>query len=211
MKSKTTLRSLTRTTLFALIVALPIVSNSQAVAAPKATPSKGGAKTEKPVEKNANGAPKQKNGLDFANNPDFGKLPTYIKADSLVLKQQERNFMYQGNVESKHGDMTIVSNTLEGNYDQQNRIQQLIAKTNVLITKGDTIRGTCERAIYEAAKDTVTLTENPELTQNGSVLTGDTIVIYLKENRSEATGQVRVKMVDKKLGENVIGQAAGKS
>jgi lipopolysaccharide transport protein LptA len=102
--------------------------------------------------------------------------------------------------------MTITSDTLEGNYDQQNKIQKLTAKTNVLILKGDAIRGTSELAVYQAAQDVVTLTENPELSQNGSVLTADAIKIFLKDNRSEASGQVRVKMIDKKLGDSILGQ-----
>jgi lipopolysaccharide export system protein LptA len=142
--------------------------------------------------------------LKGLSSPDFNKLPTYVKSDSLALKQVERYFIYSGNVEAKHGDLTITSQTLEGNYDQNNKIQKLTAKTNVLITKGDTIRGTSEIAVYDAATDTVTMTENPELTQNGSVLTADAIKVFMKENRSEASGQVRVKMIDKKLGEKPI-------
>ena len=146
--------------------------------------------------------------LPLGTSPDFGKLPTYIKSDSLQLKQSERYFVYSGNVEMKHGDMTITSNTLEGSYDEQNKLKKLIAKTNVLIVKGDGIRGTGELATYEAAANTVTLTENPELSQNGSVLTADAIKIFLKDNRSEATGQVRVKMIDKNVNTDLLG--AGK-
>ncbi len=142
-------------------------------------------------------AKKTSNPLGSAVSPDFSKLPTFIKSDSLRLDNDKRYFVYTGNVEVKHGDLTMTSNTLEGYYDQDNKIQKLVAKTGVLILKGDTIRGTCELATYEAASDLLTLTENPELTQEGSVLTGDTIKVFLKENRSEATGQVRVKMLDK--------------
>lgn len=144
--------------------------------------------------------------LPLGTSPDFGKLPTYIKSDTLQLKQSERYFVYSGNVEMKHGDMTITSNTLEGTYDELNKLKKLVAKTNVLIVKGEGIRGTGELATYEAAANTVTLTENPELSQNGSVLTADAIKIFLKDNRSEATGQVRVKMIDKNLGDDPLGK-----
>lgn len=128
----------------------------------------------------------------------FDKLPTYIKSDTLTLKSEEKLFVYSGNVEVLQGDMTLTSDILEGTYDENNKIQQLVARQNVVIIKGDGIRAHGERATYEAATETVLLTENPELQQNGSVLTADLIKIFLKENRSAAEGSVRVKLVSDK-------------
>lgn len=125
----------------------------------------------------------------------FDKLPTYIKSDNLNLKSKERVFVYTGNVEVKQGDMTLTSDMLEGTYDENNRIKQLVAKQNVVILKGE-IRAHGEKATYDAATEIVVLTENPELQQNGSVLTADLIKIFLKENRSSAEGAVRVKLVN---------------
>lgn len=180
-------------------VALTLAANAHAAPAAKEDPAKAPAASTEAAKSDAP--------FGMKTSPDFGKLPTYIKADSLTLNQEKRTFMYSGNVEVKQGDMTITANTLEGNYSEGNKIQQLTAKTNVLITKGQDIRGTCELAVYEAAKETVTLTQNPELTQNGSVLTGDNIIIHLRENRSEATGQVRVKMIDKGGSGDLMAQA----
>ena len=132
---------------------------------------------------------------------DFGKEPTYIKSDSLTLKSEERVFVYTGNVEVKQGDMTLTSDNLEGTYDKDNKIEKLTAFSNVVIIKGEDMRATSEKAIYEAKSETVVLTENPELQQNGSVLTADLIRIFLKENRSAAEGSVRVKLVKKEDGE----------
>ncbi len=125
-------------------------------------------------------------------------LPTYIKSDSLTVKSEERTFVYSGNVEVQQGDMTITSDFLDGFYDENNKIQQLVARANVVIIKGESIRAHGERATYESSTETVVLTENPELQQNGSVLSADLIRIFLKENRSTAEGAVRVKVVDEK-------------
>lgn len=133
---------------------------------------------------------------------DFDKLPTYIKADTLLLKSAEHIFVYNGNVEVKHGDMIITSDSLEGKYDQSNQIQQLVALKNVTITRGEDVRANGERAVYEKSTESVTLTENPELVQNGSVLSADTIKIFLKENRSVAEGEVRVKLIKKETKPN---------
>jgi lipopolysaccharide export system protein LptA len=125
-------------------------------------------------------------------------LPTYIKSDTLTLKSEERVFQYSGNVEVKQGDFTLTSDILDGKYDANNKIQELVARQNVVIIKGENIRGHGERATYDAATETVVITENPELQQNDSVLTADLIRIFLKENRSTAEGAVRVKLVNDK-------------
>jgi lipopolysaccharide transport protein LptA len=156
---------------------------AKAVATPVATPTE--SKKEKP--KDALGA----------LQGDMGKEPTYIKSDSLTLKSGERVFIYPGNVEVKQGDMTLTSDLLEGRYSEDNKIQQLIASSKVVIVKGENIKGNSEKAIYDAATDTVTMTENPELEQSGSVLTADVIKIFLKDDRSTAEGDVRVKLIKK--------------
>lgn len=128
---------------------------------------------------------------------DFNSGPTYIKSDTLSLKSVQRQFVYNGNVEVKQGDMTLTSDTLEGSYDKDNKIEKLTALKNVVIIKGEEMRATSEKAVYEAKSETVVLTDNPELQQNGSVLTADLIRIFLKENTSTAEGAVRVKLIKK--------------
>lgn len=123
------------------------------------------------------------------------KSPTYVKADLLTLFSKDRKFVYSGNVEVRQDDMTLVSDSMEGFYDEKNQIKTISMLKNVTITKGDTMKGSGERADYDQASDTVLLSENPEMQQNGSVLTADRIRIFLKENRSVAEGQVRVKLL----------------
>jgi lipopolysaccharide transport protein LptA len=128
----------------------------------------------------------------FRNN----KEPTYIKSDMLKLDMKARTFIYTGSVEAKNADMTIYCDKLEGNYNEQNQVEQLTALKNVLVLKGETIRATGGRGVYSRAADTVVLTENPELIQSGNVLTADAVTINLTENRSSADGRVRVKLVN---------------
>ncbi len=125
----------------------------------------------------------------------MGKEPTYIKSDSLSLRAKDRVFVYTGNVEVVQGDMTLTADTIEGTYNDQNKIDTLTAKSNVTIIKGDGIKAHSETARYDAKNATMILTDNPELSQNGSLLTADVITIFLNENRSTAEGQVRVKLL----------------
>lgn len=128
---------------------------------------------------------------------NFGKEPTYVKSDTLTLKGEERVFAYEGNVEVQQGDMTLTAAIVEGSYNEQNEIETLTARTNVVIVKGPEIRASGERAIFDNKSQVVTLTDNPELQQEGSVLTADVIKVFLAENRSAAEGNVRVKLVKK--------------
>lgn len=127
-------------------------------------------------------------------NADFNNEPTYISSISLTLHSEKREFVYKKNVELIQGDMNLTSATLEGTYDENNKIIQMTAKTNVIITKGEGIRATGEQGVYESATETFTLTGSPELIQENSVLTADKIIIFLNEDRSEAEGNVRVKI-----------------
>ena len=139
-------------------------------------------------------------GLNIGEN--MGKLPTYIRSDNLTVNNQDRTFTYSGNVEVTQGDLILTSNNLQGKYDKDNQITQITARQNVTIVKGEGIRATGELAVYDRANDTIVLTDNPELKQGASVLTADRIRIFLKENRSVAEGQVRVKVVRDDKGQN---------
>lgn len=129
-------------------------------------------------------------------NDNSKNEPTDISADSLSLFSKERRFVYTGNVEVVKGEMKLTAKELEGFYDEQNQIQQLVAKIDVLITKGPTIKASGNRATYERKSETLTLSENPTLEQTGSILTADRIIIHLNEDRSTAEGKVHVKLVN---------------
>lgn len=129
-----------------------------------------------------------------AKDEDFGKLPTNITSDTLTLNAKTRVFTYKGNVVVTQGDMTLTSKSVEGNYNDQNQIQKIIARGDVVITKQE-IKATSQLATYDAVSSIVTLTDNPQLQQGESVLIADRIKVYLNEDRSQAEGNVRVTFV----------------
>lgn len=120
--------------------------------------------------------------------------PTYINSNSVQLDSASRTFVYTGSVEVTQGDMRLTSDILEGNYTEKNEIEQLTARRNVTITKGPNVKAKSNKAVFDAKTEIVTLTENPEIVQESSTLTADKVRVYLKEDRSEAEGQVRVKL-----------------
>ena len=121
--------------------------------------------------------------------------PIYIKSNTLTLDSKGRTFTYDGNVEVVQGDLTITAATMIGVYDEKNRIRTITCKDNVVITKGADMKANANRALYNVLVGTIELTENPELINKGNALSADKITIFVEEERSEAEGDVRVRVV----------------
>ncbi len=144
------------------------------------------------------GAPAPKGLEAQLSSGDFKKAPTFITSASLTVKSDKRVFVYTGGVVVKQGDMTLTCEELEGRYTENNQIDELIAKRNILITKGPTIRATGQKGVYTASTGTLVLTDNPSLEQNGSTLSADVIRVFMHEDRSVAEGDVRMKLINNK-------------
>lgn len=135
-----------------------------------------------------------------AHRPEGKKdeeLPMFIRSNSLEVDSIKRTFSYKGNVEVIRGDIEITAEKVVGSYDENQEIQQIICEEQVVVTRASGDRASANKAIYEVQKETIRLTEAPELFKGGSILIADTVVIYLAENRSEAEGNVRVKVLPK--------------
>lgn len=125
------------------------------------------------------------------------KAPTYVSAEKLTVDNIKRVFEYSGDVEVIQADMILTCKRLVGTYSQDNQIQTMTAYEDVMVTKGETVRASGNRADYDGVARTLVLTENPELQQQGSILTADRVKVFLNENRSVAEGSVRVKLANK--------------
>lgn len=170
----------------AVLVVLP------AVYAHAESRPKGGKSGEKKTEQEA---PKQSSKLKDMIGGGQEPAPVYIKSDTLTLNSKERVFTYKGNVEIVRGDITITADTVIGKYDEKNQLQMVIGEDNVVLTRGEDMRATANRAVYSIPLATIELTEGPELTRKGNVLSADKITVYVNEDRSEAEGNVRVKVI----------------
>ena len=121
--------------------------------------------------------------------------PLFIKSNSLSLDSQKRIFTYKGNVEMVRDDLTITADTVIGRYDESNQIQTVLCQDNVVVTRGPEMRATSNRAVYRVSVGTIELTEDPELARSGNVLSADKITVFVNEDRSEAEGNVRAKVL----------------
>lgn len=123
------------------------------------------------------------------------KEPTIITSNQLELNSEDRTFRYFGKVTVKNAETTLTCDSLAGNYSLDHKLENLVATKDVVIIKGTEMQAKSQKATFDNANQIVVLSENPELIQNQSQLNADIITIFLKENRSSAQGNVRVKII----------------
>ena len=127
--------------------------------------------------------------------------PILIEAETLVVEDEGKVATFSGNVNVQQNETTLTTEKLKVYYagdaakGGQQRIERIEAEGGVFVTNKDqTARG--ERATFDMASEIVTLIGQVELTQNGSVVRGDKLVVNLKtkESRVETgakTGRVQ--------------------
>ncbi len=116
--------------------------------------------------------------------------PINITSDRLELDNKEKKIIFIGNVIAKQEDMTIYSDKLIATYSEDKKeIKKVIAIGNVKITKGDNI-ATCEKAVFDNLKKTVTLTQNPKIWRGKDFISGDKMTFLIKEDKILVEGDV---------------------
>lgn len=139
------------------------------------------------------------------------KVPIFINSDKLSANSAKRIFSYDGNVELRRGDVFVTSDRLLGFYDSNNEIETIIFERNVVITRGAELRASSEKAEYDVKSEIIEMTENPEIAQAGNVLSADKVLLFVLENRSEAAGNVRVKLIRDGSDKLSLGSLSGRS
>ena len=130
----------------------------------------------------------------LSNSPN---IPVFIKSQSLTIDSKKRVFVYNGNVEIRRGDLLITSDLVEGYYNEQSKIEKVVCDGNVVISRGEDLRASADRAEYDLNNATIELTQSPELSHHGSALSADKVTLYVDEDKSKAEGNVRVKVIKK--------------
>ncbi len=131
----------------------------------------------------------------FKESAEDKNQPLFVKSKSVQLNAKDRVFTYRGNVEITKGELLITCETMVGDYDENNQLQTMTCQENVVITRGEGLRASSNRAVYFVPKGVIELTEGPELFRDGSLLSADKVTIFVNEDRSEAEGNVQVKVV----------------
>lgn len=126
------------------------------------------------------------------------KDPLLIRSETLSADSIKRVFVYKKAVEMTRGDLVVTADVVTGRYNEKNEIETIVCNGNVVITRGEELRASSELANYDVPKGVIELTQNPEVSQNGNILAADKVMVYVNDERSEALGNVHVKVADTK-------------
>lgn len=114
--------------------------------------------------------------------------PIHVKSDDLKADNKDRTATFTGRVVARQDDVTIYSDKLIVYYgEDEDQVDKVEAIGTVRIIQDNRI-GTGGHAIYESRIGKITLSDGPKVTQDSDSVTGKTIVYYLDEERSQATG-----------------------
>ena len=151
-------------------------------------------------------APNNAAGAAAASTKDDGKKgssgfelnkkdPIYITADWMEVDQTKNTIVYKGRVVTVQTDMTMRSEILTAYIDPETKkMKQIIAEGKVNATQGNRV-ATGEKAVFDDAAKTVTLTGSPVMRQGNSQVSGVKIIYYTEQDKSvtEGDGKVRVQ------------------
>jgi lipopolysaccharide export system protein LptA len=121
-----------------------------------------------------------------------------VDADRMERYGKESLVVFTGNVVARQNNSVQYADRVELYLDEKgDRIVRTVSTGNVRIVTGDCKTGTARRAEYVDVEQRVVLMGNARVWQHDNVVTGETITIFLSQDRSIVQGgkQERVKAV----------------
>jgi len=131
--------------------------------------------------------------LLFVATPLFAaNAPITIEADHMSSLEEDNNVLFSGNVDAAQADVRIRSDEMTVYYsaaekEKKQEVKRLKCVGNVEITKGEWL-GTGDTMNYLAKERKVILSGGAKAWQGTNLVTGNTIIYYLDEGRSEVVG-----------------------
>lgn len=130
--------------------------------------------------------------------------PITIEADHMTSLEKANSVLFSGNVDATQADVRIRSDKMTVFYSatsqgQKQEVQRLKSVGHVEITKGKWL-GTGDTMDYLAKERKVILTGNAKAWQGTDLITGNTIIYYLDEGRSEVIGDQPQSTIGQKSG-----------
>jgi lipopolysaccharide export system protein LptA len=142
--------------------------------------------------------------------------PIHIEANSMHSTEHTNSVVFTGEVDAKQGDVRIRSDEMTVYYTQNEQdktaantgetttsqqVEKLVCIGNVEITRGEWL-GTSKKMVYLSDERQVILTGDAKAWQNQNMVSGDKIIHYLDEGRSEVSvDKTSTAVSDTKSGE----------
>ncbi|MGH7353799.1 MAG: lipopolysaccharide transport periplasmic protein LptA, partial [Candidatus Rokuibacteriota bacterium] len=136
--------------------------------------------------------------------------PVTVDADRMERFGKESLIIFTGNVVARQANSVQYADRMEVYLDEKgDRILRTVSTGGVRIITGDCRTGTARRAEYSDLEQRVMLIGNARVWQDDNVVSGETITIFLSQDRSvvQSGKQERVKAVFYPRDEGRDGQA----
>lgn len=179
-----------------LVGALALAAALLVPAAAGAQP-RNGAAPKPAVKPPAPGAPAKARTGAARPREDRGE-PVTVEADHMDHLGKESIVIFTGNVVARQNGSVQYADRMEVYQDEKGkRILRTVSTGNVRIVTRDCKVGTARRAEYFDLDQRIVLIGNARVWQDDDVVTGETITIYLSQDRNVVQGgkQERVKAV----------------
>lgn len=127
------------------------------------------------------------------------EAPIQIAANKMTSVEKSRSVIFTGDVDAKQGDVRIRSDKMTVYYtekatvgqkaaeDTKQQVEKLVCVGNVEITRGEWL-GTGKKMTYLQKKRQVILSGKAKAWQGQNMVSGEKIIYYMDEGRSEVVG-----------------------
>lgn len=112
--------------------------------------------------------------------------PIEVTAQTMEAVQATGRVHFAGTVVAKQGVRTVYAQSLDlvfGGDEKARVLETVEASGEVRVVEGERI-ATADRMIYLQQEESMTLTGNAQVQQGDNRISGDEIVLFLRENRS---------------------------
>lgn len=118
--------------------------------------------------------------------------PIEVSSDSLTVNQDDGSAVFEGNVVVVQGDLRLSAGEIRIEYSEGEPrvIDQLVASGGVTLVRGAEAAEAAE-AVYSIDGQSVVMTGDVLLTQGQSAISGDRLVVDLRNGTGVVEGRVR--------------------
>ena len=134
----------------------------------------------------AGGAGAQERAGESARDP--GSRPIDVAADRLSADSARNIVTFEGNVVARQADVTLYADRIQAGYSRESgSIDRIEAEGNVRFLQEGREAGAA-RATFHNLEQRIVLSGGATLRQGQNTVQGETLTIFLRENRSVVTG-----------------------
>jgi lipopolysaccharide export system protein LptA len=123
-----------------------------------------------------------------ASARELGSRPIDVTADRLSADSARNTVTFEGNVVARQADVTLYADRIQADYSREaGAIDRIEANGNVRFVQTDR-EARSPQATFHNLEQRVVLSGGATLKQGQNTVKGETVTIFLRENRSVVTG-----------------------